>query len=344
MKRKLVATVVASTLAFSALPPQFAHAESTSQSKQELKDINEQQDEVQKSIDELEKKIAPIKKKVTDLEKKMADTNKKINALEKDMKKNKKDLDKASAVFKERIRIMYQQGEMGTMEALLEADSFEEFLQRFEVLRIILKQDRNKFDQYYRLYEKKMAMKKKLLAMKKKQKEEADKARAEYEKINKEMEKTEKKLSSLNSREQSIKSRLEAAINIDASLYPLRNASTSGVDPWGFYNRQCTSFVAWRMNAKGVDFSNNMKGGHWGNGNHWDDNARALGYRVDNQPTVGSIAQWNYGGGGFGHVAYVIAVDGSQVTIEEYNWDTPYGYGKRTISASEPSNYIHIIN
>src|SRR6185503_6732012 len=66
--------------------------------------------------------------------------------------------------------------------------------------------------------------------------------------------------------------------------YPtwLRNApKDSLVDPWGFYSRECTSFVAYRLNRDGHDFRNVMRGQRFGNAAHWDDAAAALGWRVD---------------------------------------------------------------
>jgi surface antigen len=118
------------------------------------------------------------------------------------------------------------------------------------------------------------------------------------------------------------------------------------VDPWNFYTRECTSFVAWRMNHQyGVSFTNTMGGGRWGNAENWDSNGRALGYTVDHVPTPGSIAQFDPGVGGassLGHVALVASVGSGNVTIEEYNWSYLHGYDYRTISASTPSWYIHV--
>jgi surface antigen len=129
----------------------------------------------------------------------------------------------------------------------------------------------------------------------------------------------------------------------DATQYPYKNAHPSGVDKWGFYVRQCTSFVAWRLNDMGVKFQNRMKGGHFSNAENWDDNARKLGYRVDKTAEAGAVAQWDagaYGHSRFGHVAIVKSVKGDQITIEEYNMK-PYRYSTRTISASKVSHYIH---
>lgn len=130
------------------------------------------------------------------------------------------------------------------------------------------------------------------------------------------------------------------------TAYPYAGSSTSSVDPWGFYKRNCTSYVAWRINAR-TPFSNNMRGpngkvGHFGNAGNWSANAKAIGFTVNTTPKVGSIAQWNFSetSGGYGHVAYVDRVnsDGS-VLISEYNWGVKYGYSQRTVRAPR---YIHI--
>ncbi|EGS23731.1 uncharacterized protein CTHT_0004320 [Thermochaetoides thermophila DSM 1495] len=123
--------------------------------------------------------------------------------------------------------------------------------------------------------------------------------------------------------------------------YPYKS-SCGGVDPWNYYKCQCTSFVAWRINKRlGIKFTNRYKGGTWGNANQWDDAAKKVGVKVDNNPKPGCIAQTDNGGGGYGHVAWVAAVNGDKVTIEEYNYAKPKGYGKRTVPKST-FKYIHI--
>ena len=140
--------------------------------------------------------------------------------------------------------------------------------------------------------------------------------------------------------------------------YPYKNSQPDfdGGDRWQFYARECTSFVAWRINQLGVNFSNHMKGpngtaGTFGDGYTWAANARAIGYRVDNTPSVGAIAYYGpnvSGAGSSGHVAYVAQVNGDgTIVIEEYNWSPfPYGYHHppRVIRASDVSNFIHIVS
>lgn len=110
------------------------------------------------------------------------------------------------------------------------------------------------------------------------------------------------------------------------------------VDPWRFYNRECTSFVAWCLNSRnGVEFDNWYKGVKWGNASHWRAAAQSVGIPVDTKPAVGSVAWLS------GHVAWVAAVDGDNVTVEEYNRTYKDGkYSCRTVPSSTFTAYIHI--
>jgi len=126
--------------------------------------------------------------------------------------------------------------------------------------------------------------------------------------------------------------------------YPsnLKNAAQDSlVDPWRFYNRECTSFVAWRLNNDNkVGFSNSYKqpsGYVWGNADAWKAAAQRAKITVNSTPAVGAVAWWSAM-----HVAWVRAVSGSNVTIEEYNYDYAGHYHTRTIAASSVNGFIHI--
>lgn len=144
-----------------------------------------------------------------------------------------------------------------------------------------------------------------------------------------------------------------APATIGVNDYPSNLASAakdSLVDPWGFYNRECTSFVAWRMNHdNGVAFTNGMGGGHWGNAYEWWGNASTLGYARSSTPAVGSIAYWSanyHGASSFGHVSYVKAInaDGS-IDTEDYNATNTGMYSTHhytSRSGSWPYGFIHV--
>ena len=125
--------------------------------------------------------------------------------------------------------------------------------------------------------------------------------------------------------------------------YPFRSASPEGVDPWAFYYRECTSFVAFRLNKlRHFKFSNTMQGGRFSDGGNWDDNARALGFRVNNRPTVGSVMVRD--SGTWGHVAIVAKVERGRFLVEEYNHDVDHGYGQRWIARANTAEWDHFIH
>ena len=131
---------------------------------------------------------------------------------------------------------------------------------------------------------------------------------------------------------------------------PCTDCSTNcGPDDWGFYIKNCTSFVAWRMNRDcGSEcFTNSMDGGRWGEAYNWDYNAKNLGLQVDQTPAVGAIAQWHKGeilsNPNIGHVAYVEKVnDDGSVKISEYNYNNPCAFGERVIDSAQVPRYIHL--
>jgi surface antigen len=97
-------------------------------------------------------------------------------------------------------------------------------------------------------------------------------------------------------------------------------------DPWRYYLRNCTSFVAWKLSTLGVDpnyFTGLLDGGDW-----WS-SAPGKGATVDGTPTAGAAAvvPATYDSQGkktsFGHVAFVTGVDSQAgtITVQEYNHD-----------------------
>jgi len=142
---------------------------------------------------------------------------------------------------------------------------------------------------------------------------------------------------------------VSAASGVDDYPSRLKNApQDSLVDPWQFYNRECTSFVAWRLNSENqVAFNDYWQGQHWGNASNWKKAASALDIPVDDNPARGAVAWWAAGSAGSsrGHVAWVQTVADGAITIEEYNYLHAGRYDTRTISTSSslwPSGFIHI--
>src|SRR3954466_6793783 len=143
--------------------------------------------------------------------------------------------------------------------------------------------------------------------------------------------------------------RVSAASGVDDYPARLKAARLDAlVDPWQFYNRECTSWVAWRLNSENqVAFNDYWRGAHWGNASNWKNAAKSLDIPVDNNPTRGAVAWWSAGSAGSsrGHVAWVQTVSDNAITIEEYNYLHAGMYDTRTITSSSsmwPSGFIHI--
>lgn len=113
-------------------------------------------------------------------------------------------------------------------------------------------------------------------------------------------------------------------------------------DWWGFPNRQCTSFVAYRLasrSAKRLPVA-------VGDARVWDD-LLAPYARIDGSPAVGAVAHWdaNESAGGvtagpLGHVGWVQAVyaDGSAL-VEQYNLGND---GRYVQYRTRAGRYIHL--
>jgi surface antigen len=132
--------------------------------------------------------------------------------------------------------------------------------------------------------------------------------------------------------------------------YPYKSQSDFyAIDKWGFTERQCVSFAAWRLSQHGDTISNDD---NWGSALSWDDAARRLGHVVTTKAHVGAIAQWNahesgayYGkgasspngkftAGGYGHVGWVkqVYADGSAL-VEQYNMGGDRSYSVMRVKA-----------
>lgn len=107
-------------------------------------------------------------------------------------------------------------------------------------------------------------------------------------------------------------------------------------DPFYLEAGQCTWYAAGRRP--------DLNGIVHGNAGEWLAEARG---RVPEgtTPVVGAIAVWlpNTGGAySAGHVAYVAAVSGGSVTVQDFNWGTPHeSYHEHTVPVSWISGYIY---
>src|SRR5713101_5788544 len=117
------------------------------------------------------------------------------------------------------------------------------------------------------------------------------------------------------------------------------------INQWGFYNRECTSFAAWRMYRDGHAI-HNADGLRYGNAWHWWTNAIYLGIPTTTVKVAGAVAQSDSIGSQIwdtqcqcwhasGHLAYEETPSSS--TVEDYNWASTGVYAEH---AWDPGRYI----
>lgn len=108
--------------------------------------------------------------------------------------------------------------------------------------------------------------------------------------------------------------------------YPANLANSAQdtlVDPWGLYNRECVSYVAWKVYQK-----NGYMPYGFGNAIMWPGNARRNGISTGSTPRVGAAGVMSVGA--YGHIVWVESVnsDGT-INISQYNeWLPNGGWGQ----------------
>ena len=111
-------------------------------------------------------------------------------------------------------------------------------------------------------------------------------------------------------------------------------AKDAGADPWGYFFRECVSFVASRLANLGV---NPGSFSHLGNGNQWG----AARVPHLSRPKPGTVAVYTGGPVSSNHVSFVTGVHGDTMDGEEYNWmgtGQYHQYSNRPISSA--STYL----
>jgi surface antigen len=97
------------------------------------------------------------------------------------------------------------------------------------------------------------------------------------------------------------------------------------VDRWKMYSCNCTSYVAWALEANNQRTDWFVPGAM--DARNWPHIAKLSGIEVGTQPRVGAVAVWPKLSPPYGHIAYVAEVhpDGT-FRVGEYNLGPLHGY------------------
>ena len=255
------------------------------------------------------------------------------------------ELAKQKNLLGESIKAMYVSGEISTVEMLATSKDLSDFFDKQQYRESVQSKIKSTLDKVTQLkldlatkkdiIEKSLAEQKSLQAQLAAQRVEKDRVLAlnqgQQDQLEAEIQKNNSEMSRLRA-EQAAAYAAYTARN-GGAMYGVGEAGNGGypsiwanspqdsmVDNWGMYNRECVSYVAWKVESTGRFMP------YWGgigNAYQWIGNARNAGIPVDNTPTVGSAVVWdsNDGLGFLGHVAFVEVVNGDRsIEVSQYNF------------------------
>lgn len=115
-------------------------------------------------------------------------------------------------------------------------------------------------------------------------------------------------------------------------------------DTWGMYNRESTSYTAWKVNETFGNMPTSWAGGYTngtpsGNAKNWPQDAQNSGFTTSTTPKIHTVAIRLTGATGLS--AWVEAVDDNNVTVSLYNNDGTGSYSVETVPAGLFSTYIY---
>lgn len=195
MNKKWFAAVLAISLFSVLIPPHIVSAEDI---REKIDNVREDKKDIMGKQQSLKEKMDKFKKMMDEADEKIAAIQKEIEPLEKERLAAEKDLEVIRKEFDSNLNRLYRKGENNYLAQLLAADDFNEFLNRFEVIRLLVKGDYELVDKYQKTLDKRQeAVDAKQVKIKEQQKI-IDKVNKEYQKLANELKKSDSDLEELN--------------------------------------------------------------------------------------------------------------------------------------------------
>ena len=369
--RSTLVLAISGVFAVSIMGSTFVAADTFTDKINALKVINEQKQQSQSILSveasSLSDAISKLQAQIDASQARINQLNVDIEELRVQIHEAEIELAKQKKLLGESIKAMYVTGEISTVEMLATSKDLSDFFDKQQYQESVRSKIKSTLDKVTQLkldlatkkdiVEKSLAEQKSLQDQLTAQRAEKDRVlslnQGQQNQLEAEIQKNNSEVSRLRA-EQAAAYAAYAARN-GGAMYGVGEAGNGGypsiwanatqdtlVDNWGMYNRECVSYVAWKVESTGRFMP------YWGgigNAYQWIQNARNAGIPVDGTPTVGSVATWDSGDGlGFlGHVAYVEVVNGDRsIEVSQYNF--VHGtFSRMHVSAGEVSrlDFIH---
>ena len=156
MKRKITLIIIVAILAM-AITSVYADNSSINQLNNELKGNEKKQKEVntkkkqkQKTQEQLSKEIDVLDREIDSVGLELGNVEKQLAQISMDIKKTTKDIEEAEEkiddkndTLNSRLRVMYENGNVGYLEVLLSASSIRDFLARKDMVQAIVRHDKD---------------------------------------------------------------------------------------------------------------------------------------------------------------------------------------------------------
>ncbi len=117
--------------------------EQIGQVQQQLNQTSNQKSTAKAEVEKLDNELNKVNTEYERLTKELADTNAKLEAATKELEAAKAKREVQYETLKERIKVMYEEGDIGYLEVLLNAKDFSDYLNRMEYINRIMDYDNN---------------------------------------------------------------------------------------------------------------------------------------------------------------------------------------------------------
>jgi surface antigen len=312
----------------------------SSQNKQALTVLGAQAASYQDQISQLSAQISNLEAQITDNLNKQA-------SLQQQIIQKQAEIDHERQILASDLKAMYVDDQMSTIEMLATSKNLSDYVDKEEYRTTVQNKIQDTMEQIATLQKQLKQQKTEvdhLIEDQKSQQSSLASARAEQNSLlsynQSQQASFNAQISANNAQVRKLRAQQEATIaaalgganvvrgGACGGTYPTQycnRAQDSMIDRWGMYNRECVSYTAWKVYESGHYMP--YWGGH-GNANQWDNNAIAMGLRVDNNPNGEAVVAIK-NAGTYGHAMWVESVnDNGTINISQYNANSVTDPGK----------------